>query len=386
MREEAPLHDTEELLEFQTRYAPDGWEPRGPLNSSFRIPRQLPPRHEREARRLRNLVDDGFLPPQVPGLVPGEDFHRFYLDWNDKELGYILLYACEFFKRLEAENNGRRRSGREQIAPETVTEAAAPSPGTRVNDNPGDIKAHLWNTRKNREVQEGLEAVARQRQSSTSSASRVNLKPADFVAADARFTTTTVGGKSETTVQSPDRTAELGRQARESTKREASSSFHRFNRGTEAGSSGRAASNQPAPAKPKPTAADRSASVTSAASSTSAVKVDFAIRIANELREEARAVLAAGSPGQVQVDPKVLLELCDCISRGQELRQQEVIDDKIAQDLFDHLVNIKKGFPTLRESIAAGQAASYKAKAAVSPSTAPKAAAAIPPRPDRSPL
>ena len=82
-------HSPEELEAFQYQFAHEGWKPAGPLTSTFRIPRELPNSQDRTNRKLRQLVDRGVLPSGVPGLRSGLDHHRFYLDHDRPEIGYL---------------------------------------------------------------------------------------------------------------------------------------------------------------------------------------------------------------------------------------------------------------------------------------------------------
>ena len=68
-------HSAEELLAYQLDNAPDGWQPRRPLEEAFRI-RTNPIRRTkdgRECRCIRALVDEGILPP-VEGYILDEDY------------------------------------------------------------------------------------------------------------------------------------------------------------------------------------------------------------------------------------------------------------------------------------------------------------------------
>ena len=107
-----PAHSPDTLREYQFRAAPPGWEPSEPLPANYRIRCNIArwtrkAAGERPARIARGLVDRNVLPPTVPNLKLGEDFHRFYE--NEGIPVYTLLWTRDY--DLAVEEKARRERG-----------------------------------------------------------------------------------------------------------------------------------------------------------------------------------------------------------------------------------------------------------------------------------
>ena len=193
-----PRHTEKELDEYQFRYVPDdvSWKPRAPLDPNFRI-RGNPPnvKDNRERRRLRGMVDEGLLPPFIPGYVPNRDFFRYYEPGVTDR--YDLLWTDEYDRRKEEDQRKARGETGRIINSRSASSASSTS---------AKAKARAPSRRSPSRRSPSRRSPSRHRAGhSPQRSSSARRLPGDYVADDTRITFTGTASSKVTLLSAPDR-------------------------------------------------------------------------------------------------------------------------------------------------------------------------------------